>query len=117
MGVTGGGPGALVTQQCLHDPQRHAPFPQRAGLGVPQRMDGGSLGHAALAHHRFAGLLPGVGGPRCRPVPGGEHPGAGPLALPVLPSQRQPPGGQWPAAVLAPVAATYVHQHPLRVNV
>jgi hypothetical protein len=46
-----------------------------------------------------------------------EQPGARPLALPVRPSPRQPPGGQWHAAVFAPLAATYLHQHPLRVHV
>ena len=80
-------------------------------------MEGGILGPAALAHPRGEGLVQGGGGQRCRPVPGGEHPGAGPLALPVRSSQRQPPGGQWHAAVFAPCAATSLHQHPLRVQV
>jgi hypothetical protein len=114
--VTGGGPGALVAQQGRHDPPRHAPFQQRGTRGVPQRMAGGLRGHAALAPHAREGLV--KGGRRERRLLGasGAQPEAGPLALPVLPSPRQPPGGEGHAAVLAPYAAAYRHQHPWRVH-
>jgi hypothetical protein len=84
-----------------------------AAAGTP-RLEGGLLGKAALAHPRVAGLVAGGGGHRRRPRPGWEQPGTGPRALPVRPDQRPPPGGQWPAAGLAPLAAPALPQPPVR---
>ena len=61
-GVAGGGTQALGAEPRLHDPQRHPAFQQRGGRGVAQRLDGGLVGDAALAHHRFARLVEGGGG-------------------------------------------------------
>jgi hypothetical protein len=56
------GPRALVAQQFLNDPQRHPPFQEVSGIGVPQRMDGGIFGNPTLAHHHVARLLEGSRG-------------------------------------------------------
>src|ERR671922_2967957 len=94
MGVAGGGPWALVAEPFLNDPQRHAPFQQMGGVGVPQRMDGGILGNATLAYYQLEGLLKGGRRERRLLVPGGEQPGAGPRALPVGPQKTQHPRGE-----------------------
>jgi hypothetical protein len=117
MGVAGRGPGALVAKPFLHDAPRHPAFQQRGRLGVPQRMDGSIFGEAALAHHRCDGRLEGGGGQGCGAVPGWKHPGAGPLAPPVLPPTRQHPRGSRHAAVLAPLALGSPHQHAWRGDV
>jgi hypothetical protein len=112
-----GGPGALVAEEFLDDPERHAPLQEMGRLGVPQGMDGGLFGDPTLAHHRCERLLAGGGRQRCRAAPGGEHPGAGPLALPVLPQSRQHPRGSRHAAVFAPLALVYPHEPPWRIDV
>ena len=86
MGRAGGRTRALMAEPFLDDPQRHSPFQQMGGIGVPPRMDGSICRDATLAHHRFEGLLEGGGGQGRRLRPGGEQPGAGPCALPVRPS-------------------------------
>jgi len=83
---------------------------------VPQGMDGGLLGEPTLAHHHCARLVAGGGGQGRRAVPGGD-PGAGPLALPVLPPSLQPPRGSRREAVVAPCALVPPHEQPLRLEV
>ena len=113
MRVAGGGPQAPMPQQFLTDAQRDPPFPEMSRLGVSQGRDGGLLGDAALAHHRFERLLEGGGGHRHRPVLSGEQPEARPRVLPVRASQLQGPVSQWSRAVLPPVALTDPDQHAL----
>jgi hypothetical protein len=117
MGVARGGPWALVAEQFLDDSPRHAPFQQMGRIGVPQRRDGGILGHATLAYHELEGLLKGGRRERRLLVPGGEQPGAGPLALPVGPQQLQHRRGQGDEAVFASFALAHAHQHAWRVDV
>jgi hypothetical protein len=104
------GPGALGPGERSDDAPRHAPFQPRGGIGVPPGMEGGLLGPATLAHHRFEGLLERGGGQGRWSVPGREPPGAGPLALPVGSQQRQGPFGQGPLAALTPLALADPHQ-------
>ena len=80
-------------------------------------MDGGIVGEPTLAHHRLERLWEGGGRQGRRAVPGGEHPGAGPLALPGLPQSLQHPRGQRHEAVFAPFALVHPHEHPLRIDV
>jgi hypothetical protein len=115
--LAGGGPRALVAQPCVHDPQRYPPCPEVRGRGVPQGRDGGLCEHPTLAHHRGARLVAGSRGAGRRPVPGGEHPGAGPPALPVRPPPREDPGGPWHDALVPALALVYAYQPPLRVDV
>ena len=113
MRVAGGGPQAPMPQQCLHDSPRPPPCHERGRLSVAQGMDGGLLGDAALAHHRFDRLLEGGGGHRHRPVLSGAQPEARPRVLTVRASQLQGPVSQWSRAVLPPVALTDPDQHAL----
>jgi hypothetical protein len=87
------------------------------GRGVTQGVDGGIFGNPALAHHRCERLLEGGGGQGRRAMPGGEHPGAGPLALPVLPPSLEHPGGQRHVAVFATFALSDSDQQAVGVDV
>jgi hypothetical protein len=84
---------------------------------VPQRIDGGIFEHPTLAHHHCDRLVEGSRGEGRRPVPGREHPGAGPPARPVLPPPLEDPGGPWHEAIFPALARVSSDQHPLRVDV
>ena len=79
-------------------------------------MDGGLVGETTLAPDRCERLVERGGGQGRGPVPGREHPGAGPPELPVLSSQRQGPVGQWSRAVFAPCALADQDQHTVGID-
>ncbi len=116
MRVARGGTGTRVAKECLENAQRHPLLSERSGLGVPQRVNRGVFGEAALAHHELKGLLQGGRRERRLPVPSGEQPGSGVCPLPGHPSQLQGPFGQGHQAIFAPVALSNTDQHALRIN-
>jgi hypothetical protein len=117
MGGAGGSPWALVAEQGLNDPQRHASLSEMGGIGVPQRLDGGILGNATPAYHPLEGLLEGSRRERRLLGPGEEPPGVGPLALPVRPQHLSDPRGPGDEALVAALALAHAPQQALRVAV
>ena len=96
---------------------RHPALQEMRGVGVPQRVDGGLLGEATLAHHELEGLLEGGRRERRRLVSGGEQPGPGVLRAASRPATA--PGSVWPRAqaVFTPLALSNPDQHPVGVDV
>jgi hypothetical protein len=117
MCVACGGTGAVVPEELLDDAQRDPTLQEMHGVGMPERVDRGVFGEAALAHHELKGLLEGSRRQGRLLMPSWEQPWPGAGALPVRSQPLQGPFGQGHQAVFAPFALADPDQHALGVNV